>query len=130
MKKRLLILSLFSAVIILALFNNFATYSHAYYNTAWADLLSHFLGGLSMALIGAFVFFVLIPYYLNTDSLSRYTIIFLFALIAGLVWEVFEIMFGLSIPKVDAIDTLSDLSMDILGSIAGIIYLRYKIWLK
>ncbi len=82
----------------------------------------HFIGGVTILLLVAYVFYSRISY-----PLSLRQVIYLIGgmLIIGVGWEVFEYLieifishFPFSLP-----DTLSDIFFDLAGATAGVLYL-------
>ena len=89
-----------------------------YYQYLWLDMPMHFLGGACIALgLGALPFFKIhLPPWLTTLS-GTLVIVF----IVGTLWEIFELMFGISVAgKEDIVrDTAVDFVFDLLGGTVG-----------
>ncbi len=90
----------------------------------WFDVVLHFLGGLCVAMGGLSTWL-----YLSSStniSNTKLTLVgLLWALAIGIIWEIFEVHFGITFLS-DGIayvrDTASDLIMDICGGIFGVLY--------
>lgn len=79
----------------------------------------HFLGGISVALGFAILPFFRIKLPPHYRTLLPYL---LFVLFAGVVWEVFEYVNGISLARPQdrlLTDTLGDLTLDLLGGCVG-----------
>ena len=87
-------------------------------------MVLHFLGGLCVAMGGLSTWL-----YLSSStniSNTKLTLVgLLWALAIGIIWEIFEVHFGITFLS-DGIayvrDTASDLIMDICGGIFGVLY--------
>ncbi len=103
-------------LIIAALHQSAITF-YLYWELLWFDMVMHFLGGAWVALLG----FWLVLSFIRHPSFSKAQIFIITissVLIIGILWEIFEYFTGLSFIFRDFwIDTLSDLTMDLLGSI-------------
>jgi len=92
----------------------------------WVDMILHFLGGLCVA------FFVLwlVSWKSDLKNWSRGKILFvafLGALLVGVLWEVYELYFGITFLSDGAryfADTAKDLTMDCVGGISGFLWTR------
>ena len=87
-----------------------------YWKFAWFDIPMHFIGGTVVAL-GIFTLRdlkLLIPErWIAPSSVVLMVIVF------AMVWEVYELFIGIPIEDNYVIDTLTDLSMGILGGLVG-----------
>ncbi len=96
-----------------------------YWTTDWFDTFMHIFGGFLGALI---VFYVLQKAGFSPRTLPRKMFLVTFVIVSvfavGVVWELWEIFVGFTDPfvKSEQMDTISDLVMDIIGSIAGFVY--------
>lgn len=97
----------------------------------WFDVFLHFFSGacVGMATILAWNYFSGTPV---TDKLKMIFIAFIGTLTIGLLWEIFELYFGITF-LADGIfyirDTVSDLLMDMSGGFFGVLY-AYRILSK
>ena len=113
---RLLIAQL-AIVLPLAVVTWLAVAYSVYWHYRWLDIPMHFFGGVWAALCGAWIL---------AQRGQDFSIFwcFLFALLVGVGWEIFEYSEGIAI--FDYMDTFAyqihtakDLSVDLLGAIAG-----------
>lgn len=107
------------AISTLAVTNFFATTYFLYWRYSWLDMPMHFLGGLCVALG-----FAILPFFrINLQPKYRTILPYLlFVLCVGVVWEVFEYVNNISTVRDDdsvIIDTLVDLTLDLLGGWVG-----------
>jgi hypothetical protein len=88
----------------------------------------HAFGGFIGSLM---VIYVLQKIGISPQSLPKKIILFLFVIVSviavGSIWELWEIFVGFTDPFTDAVDTISDLIMDTIGSIIGFIYYDKKL---
>lgn len=103
---QLAVLSILASVHIAALFNDL------YWIVPSLDLATHFLGGLWSALF----FYWLGAMLRRVPGPVRVVAL---VLVLGVAWEVFELSFGISSATDYAIDTLTDLGMDVVGAIVA-----------
>lgn len=84
-----------------------------YWHYVWLDTLTHFLGGVWVALFICWI-------------RARYHYAFSFAdviagvLVAGVGWELFEYAGGVPREANFALDTSIDLAMDVIGGVVGV----------
>ena len=97
---------------------------YLYFTTSWFDSMVHFLATSCVGMAG----FLVLIYFgkINTFSRKKQIVIAVSgALVIGLLWEVYELYFGITLLS-DGIryvrDTASDLSMDVLGGFSGSFY--------
>lgn len=114
-----LLLLQFLTLLILAILHIFGITGFLYQKFLWLDIVTHFLGGLWAGFFAAWVL-----------SLwgKRQQILFCvsIALTLGILWELFEVMTGLTIFPEDSLDTVKDLLMDTAGGIfAGLVSIRF-----
>ena len=90
----------------------------------WIDVILHFLGGLSVALF-ALWFFATNFDFKNWSQKKILTAALVCAILVGVLWEIFELHFGLTSLS-DGwhyyADTGSDLIMDTVGGIFGFLW--------
>lgn len=118
MRSPLLITLLLSTLVVLAVTHISAITFFLYWKYWWLDIITHTLGGISVAL-GVMVlqsFIIRVP--------KRYFTMFpiiLVVIFVGLLWEWYEVAFGISlVADPDFIsDTIIDIVMDILGGALG-----------
>jgi len=89
-----------------------------YWNIWWFDIPMHFLGGLWVALIALWFYKTFAGD--NASSNKGYLVALTATIIVGLLWELFEIVMGLTVsqPNYEA-DTILDLIMDVTGAIVA-----------
>jgi len=95
---------------------------YLYWTVSWFDNLMHFLAGLAGGLTALWAFYNSGIFFKHSPKLWEVTIISLSCIfVVGVAWEYFEFVYGLT--GVDAShyisDTLTDLAMDLLGSIVA-----------
>ena len=122
----------FIFLILVGVLNFIAITLHLYWTLHYFDSLVHFTAGVSVGF--ASLWFVSLFFVKNNAPLNRnyiLTVAFVGALIVGIVWEVFELVFGVT-TLADGIhyitDTSSDLLMDVLGGLVAAFYTRKKIF--
>lgn len=95
-----------------------ALYFSLYWHFVWLDTVSHFLGGVWVALAYGWLMLRLAN---RRPSLLEIVVA---VLCVGLCWEVFEVAFGIPREANWAFDTALDLLMDVIGGLAGVWTLR------
>jgi hypothetical protein len=96
-----------------------------YWTTDWLDSIMHIFGGFLGTLI---VVYILQKVGISPRTLPRKMFLLAFVVISvfavGVVWELWEIFTGWTDPFVysEQVDTVSDLVMDIIGSLIGFMY--------
>ena len=110
---------LFLLILGIAIFHNVATAHYIYWNFRWSDMVVHFFGGLWIALTSFWV----CRFWIQGGN-REYTlmeIVFVtvgVAFLVGVLWEVFEFSMDIvSYSSLYVADTISDILMDVLGSI-------------
>jgi hypothetical protein len=106
-----------SALLTLAIVHNVATTFFLYWKYLWFDIPMHLLGGLCVALgISILPFFrIHLPHRFGTIWGYLFVVI-----IAGIVWEWFEVVADISVfDETFILDTSLDLLMDVIGGIVG-----------
>jgi hypothetical protein len=88
---------------------------HLYYTTWWMDIINHFLGGMIAAILGLHLFGIV-----RKDSKNYFWLLLVFVLLVGLIWEIFELSFGLTFVSAENYwgDTIGDIIMDMVGMLA------------
>ena len=97
-----------------------------YWVYPWFDNVSHFLGGLSLGTFALYMWYGSGIFGRTTPSKREaFATAFVFVLIIGLGWEVFEYVYGIAGPSIGqtyAQDTFTDVFSDICGAaLAGLI---------
>lgn len=97
------------------------------WNYWWFDKVMHFSAGFVIALSVVLVCIYFSKY--TNNKLKLFWITFVSTLIVGVVWEIFELHFGITSYSDGSVyikDTTRDLIMDVCGSVAGLFYsLKY-----
>lgn len=104
-----------SSVTILGIAHITATHLSLYWKYPWYDYVTHMLGGVCLGLI-----YLLFASYAKRLPRRYFTFIatLSFVLIAGLVWEIFEMYAGLWGMEANIVsDTFIDIMMDVLGGV-------------
>ncbi len=95
--------------------HHLGSYYFLYWSLDWFDIVMHFLGGVSVAMI--FVY----AYYSTSIGLKKHLIAktFVFVMLIGIAWEYFEYYFKIANPtKGNYVeDTTLDLIFDALGAL-------------
>lgn len=109
------------SIVALALVNMLAVNSGWYYIYKWFDLPMHFFGGLVTLFLVAYVFYNKIGH-----STGKFTFLIIMVMLGGLFWEFYEYFVSnvWAGKDFDMIDTLSDLLMDFLGGLFGILIIK------
>ncbi|MBX9765133.1 hypothetical protein K2X83_00650 [Patescibacteria group bacterium] len=120
------LLVIFSLVALLGVLQQLAFAHFLYWKYAWYDIMMHFLGGV---VVGA-VYLWIVRYELPA-SLKKYesfTFVFLFSLVVGILWEIFEYFVGIDSEfsrSVRIFDTALDLLMDVSGATLSYVVFSY-----
>ena len=108
-------------MILVAAMHRLALANHYYWAIWWYDIIMHFLGGFLTILI-----LLWIDRWRGTALTGTFTQIFLWIMVVGLAWEIYELFFGLTF--IDArgyrFDTVLDLIMNTIG--ASIAYFLFR----
>lgn len=112
--RKQLLHSLLPLSILLSLLNFTALKFHLYWTTWWMDVINHFLGGVIITII-----FFVICLFADADFNPKkyFPKLILFAIAIGVLWEVFEVYFGLTFVDRQGYwqDTTLDMVMDMVG---------------
>lgn len=118
MRARNLLFAQFGIIAILAGLHLIAIENFLYWKLSWFDLLAHFIGGMWAALFATWFL-----------ALRRREPSILFCLLGalgfGIVWEVFEVSALLTKFPDATLDTIKDISLAVLGGIAGAYLAKY-----
>lgn len=95
-----------------------------YWEFWWFDIPMHFFGGF---LVSLFSFFIMRELGLSRFRNNRYSIfanVILCTVIVGLLWEIFELVFGLTLTKEHSyvVDTGADTVLNLTGAVVGYWY--------
>jgi len=108
------------ATAILAILHLVAMDFYLYWTVSWFDNLMHFWAGVAGGLTALWAFYNSGIFFKHSPKLWEVIVISLSCIfVVGVAWEYFEFVYGLT--GVDAShyisDTLTDLTMDLLGSV-------------
>ena len=115
---------------VIALLHYVAIEFSLYWSIPPLDILMHFLGGLFIGMLAAYVFFISNCIKITAGIRNRaasFLIIIFSVLVVGLAWELWELFVGLSDRLNDRADTIMDLVMDTLGGTVAFLYSKNKI---
>lgn len=122
-------LFIFSGLV--AAIHYFALIYDLYWIIDWFDMFVHFIGGAAIGFLGVFIFFtsgyIQSIANLKGNKIVVFSFIFMFTAVIALVWEIWELFFGISDILIDKNDTLTDLIMGMLGSTFTFTYVKNKI---
>ncbi|MCX6755606.1 MAG: hypothetical protein NT068_03690 [Candidatus Nomurabacteria bacterium] len=117
------------AIVIFFVFSlNLIAHKLYWYTSIWYfDMPMHFLGGFFIGLLGMY----LLPYFSSPLLMGRLgggLSIFLFVLIIGIGWEIFEIIFNNIIAGqyFNTLDTLSYIFFDLSGGLSAYFFILKK----
>jgi hypothetical protein len=117
MERKEILKRMAQVVFFIFILNTVAKLLYWYTSVWWFDMPMHFLGGFFLGFFVVYVF-----------SLKDVYKIFLYILIIGIGWEVFELIFNNIIAGQPFIvlDTFSDICFDLSGGLSAILYLCQK----
>ncbi len=122
MKSRKLLIRLLLLIFFIFLLNYLAMEFFWYSSIWYFDMPMHFLGGIWLGLASIYLFS------LKDISLKSILKIFFIVLLIGIGWEIFEIFIKfVTQNSFDFLDTMSDLSFDVLGGLFAILYFTKQI---
>lgn len=134
MLKQKLFIEQFILIAVFAVFHHLALKFYFYWTFWWFDIFMHFFGGVWIALF--FVWFLFFSNFskfikMNINKIKNRKIFFvsiLVVLVAGLLWEVFEVYANLvSVQEYGyAFDTSLDLVMDLTGGAMAFVCIKRK----
>ena len=124
-KKKILV-RITSLILFICVLNFMAMRFYWYTSMWWFDMPMHFLGGLWVGLV---FLWLLKPKEFNFLTILK---IIFGVLIIGLSWEIFEILVNhlAAQDPFNTLDTLSDLSFDLMGASFSILYFTKRIMLR
>ena len=122
MKQYPLLYTSFVLVLLLGIVHFVAEVFYLYWAIWWFDNLSHFLAGFSLGFF-SLSFFYESGFFGNKLSLSKAVFIsFIFVMILGSVWEIFEYINGLTqSTEKYSLDVIHDLLSDAFGAILALL---------
>lgn len=91
---------------------------YLYWTNSWVDIPMHIFGGALVSSIGLWIFYF--SPWKNLFIRTPKQILILSVLVGfsiGFLWEIFELMAGMTSLSVDKIDTVKDLIDDIIGAL-------------
>lgn len=104
----------------LAITHNLAIEFYLYWKYPWLDVLTHFLGGISVVLGYASLPFFRMFRMRLAERFQKPGFYLFVVLIIGIIWEIFEVKAGIMILDETFLpDTTLDLLMDVFGGIIG-----------
>lgn len=114
MNKKSLLFFAFSLAVILWCLNYIALIFYLYWTTLWYDILMHFMGGLTVAVL------IIVLFTIETRSRNAFLFTFFAVMAIGLVWEAFEYLIDETFALEGYfLDTSMDLIMDALGAVSA-----------
>lgn len=129
--KKPLLVELLVLAIVVAFLHYLALTFYLYWTVEWFDIVMHFLGGATIAILAMFLFYTSGYVDFPKEHLgSIFAMTLGSVLLAGLVWELWELFVGFSDVLEDQADTLLDLLMDTIGGIFAFAYGKKYIWQK
>lgn len=101
----------------LAIIHELALRFYLYWRHPWFDIPMHFFGGIVVAL-GVYTARELkLPFFKRTIT---FPFVLAFVLFAAFIWELFELMGGISVIQINFMfDTALDLILGLLGGVVG-----------
>lgn len=122
------LLIIFALVALLGVLQQLAFAYYLYWRFPWYDILMHFLGGVVVGAVYLWVVRHELPAFLKKYETFAY--VFLFSLVVGILWEVFEYLVGIDREFSRAtrqFDTILDLVMDVSGAtLSYMAFSRFK----
>jgi|SRR3989344_2445693 len=122
MLKTPLFIWIFITIAIVAALHFSALQFYLYWRFWWFDILTHFLGGLwvAMSFLWLFFQFGFVNIIKNNKSYNL-AVAFLASLFVGVMWEAFEYYFGIAVTDASnyVTDTTMDISFDLVGGFAA-----------
>lgn len=98
---------------VLAVLHTIALKLYLYWHFSWFDMPMHFFGGITVAL-GVFTFADLVRTF--PVRLLHLIPVVSFVIIVALAWEVFELYIGFNVEAGYGMDTITDLTLGIIGA--------------
>lgn len=129
MIKTPLFIWIFITIAIIAALHISALQFYLYWRFWWFDTLTHFLGGLWVAIFFLWAFFQSGYVSIIKNNRNHNLIVaFLASLSVGIMWEIFEYYFGIAVSDASnyVVDTITDISFDLVGGFAAYCYFVVK----
>ena len=106
-----------AVVTVLAILHIYGMAHYYYWLFPWYDILAHLLAGLWAGLFA---------YWLAVTISKEPSVLFCIgvAFFIGIIWESFEFLTGITHLPIEILDTVGDLSMDVLGGFIGYLFAR------
>ena len=108
---------------------NFIAGKLSWYISIWYfDMPMHFLGGVFVGLLSIYLSKYIKLDFFNLNFKKQLLYIFLFTLIVGVGWEIFEFIFNNVIggQYFNTLDTISDICFDLAGGFFSFLYIVKK----
>ncbi|HEC32659.1 MAG TPA: hypothetical protein ENI63_00170 [Candidatus Kaiserbacteria bacterium] len=106
-------------LVLIAVLHIIALEFFLYWIYSWFDILMHFLGGLFVVL-SALWFFFQSGYVRINQNIRNIIIVSVSSIVLiGVSWEIFEVIAGVPIEDNYILDTITDLIMDVVGTIVA-----------
>jgi hypothetical protein len=113
----------FLLLVIIGLLNWVGTYLYLYWTIWWFDMLMHFISGLEVGMAAVLIWQYFYPTKIRLTK--KMAIGVLGGLTVGLLWEAYELYFGITTLS-DGVayytDTVSDLILDLCGGFFAGLY--------
>ncbi|MCX6702023.1 MAG: hypothetical protein NTX96_02395 [Candidatus Zambryskibacteria bacterium] len=114
----------FLLLFVIAVLNLIASIFYLHWTIWWFDTVLHLLAGAVIAM--TVVLFLQYFYDITSFNLLKIILIaIVVSFIVGILWELYELYFGitfLSDGMIYVVDTISDLTTDVCGAFLGILY--------
>jgi len=88
-------------------------------------MMMHFLGGAWIAVVALWFFYFSGHLKTKIKTSRAIFIAITSAIIIGILWEVYELIIGLTLWPEDSFDTITDVVMDTLGAMFSYMYFIY-----
>ena len=125
MKRYPFLYASFVSVLLLGIVHFVAVALYLYWTIWWFDNLSHFLAGFSLGFFSLFIFYESGLFRDKLSFLKVSFISFIFVMMLGGVWEIFEYANGLTqSTEKYSLDVVHDLLSDSLGAILALLIAR------
>lgn len=126
MKNRKILFYASMSLVVLGFLHFIALRFHLYWTLSGFDLLQHFIGGVSVAFFGIFIYLKIIRQ--NKLNYKKVLLLSLFLpLLVGIFWELFEskVRFGFNFNET-VINSYFDIISAILGGFFSYLYFKNK----
>jgi len=112
-----------SLALLIALLQFLATRYFLYWEFWWFDIVMHFLGGLFIGVS----YLWLLRFEASAQLQKRVPVLvssFFAVFLVGILWEIFEYVTGMYVETGYTLDTMLDLTMDIVGMMSAYLIFR------